>query len=330
MRCLALAQAWQRRGGDVTFLTHCDNQALLARIREQGVAVIPISHPHPHLGDQEATVESVMRIKPVWVVLDGYHFDADFQYNAKKSLREQKRLLVIDDYGHSSKYTADMVLNQNLLFPSPDLEKKYGGDRGTKLLLGPRYALLRQDFSRAAESGRSFETDHKVLVTLGGSDPDNQTMKVVEALERVDLPHLSVVVIAGAVSVWKDVLAVTASQSRHDIKIFQDVRKIEEYMLWADVAVSAGGSTCWEMCCLGLPNIIVIIADNQREITEGLERYGASVSLGWFEKVSVATIAQAVEILLLDAEKRAVMSKKGKELVDGNGAARVVEVMGMY
>lgn len=102
-----------------------------------------------------------------------------------------------------------------------------------------------------------------------------------------------------------------------------------ELMAWADVAISAGGSTCWEIAFMGLPNIILILADHQRPIAEQLGKRGVALNLGWHETVSSADILQAITSLLVTEKPRVDMARRGKELVDGEGCARVLmEVQG--
>jgi spore coat polysaccharide biosynthesis predicted glycosyltransferase SpsG len=115
MRCIALAQAWQAHGGEVTFLSHCQSTALRERIIEEGFSFISIDHPHPHPDDLSQTINYVQHLSPfpfplshAWLVLDGYHFTPDYQ----KAIRDAGiHLLVIDDMNHLPHYHADILLN---------------------------------------------------------------------------------------------------------------------------------------------------------------------------------------------------------------------------
>ena len=97
-----------------------------------------------------------------------------------------------------------------------------------------------------------------------------------------------------------------------------------ELMTWADVAVTAGGGTCWELAFMGVPALVIILAENQRTVAEGLDERGAVINLGWHRDSSPVRIAQALENLLLNAAKREKMAEISRKLVDGKGTERVL------
>ena len=95
-------------------------------------------------------------------------------------------------------------------------------------------------------------------------------------------------------------------------------------MVWAEIMIAAGGSTNWELAFMGLPSIVITIADNQKAIAAELDRQGVIINLGWHQDVTIEQISFALQELISDRPKRETMSKKGRELVDGNGAKRVI------
>ena len=99
---------------------------------------------------------------------------------------------------------------------------------------------------------------------------------------------------------------------------------LPRHMAWADLAISAAGSTCWELACIGVPAIVIAVADNQRDIARGVDEAGTARNLGWWESVGAADIAAAVDGLVHDAAARRAMRRRGRALVDGRGAERVV------
>ena len=192
MRCLALAQCWKSQGGQVTFITACESDGLWRRLSEEEYQVITLERPYPDSAHREV-ISRVLEAHPsAWVVLDGYHFDLDCQRQIKQAGR---RLLVIDDTAHLGHYYADVVLNQNINAEQLD----YSCEPYTRLLLGTRYVLLRSEFLAWLGWQREIpKVARKVLVTLGGSDPDNQTLKVVRALQQVDVDGLEAMIVVGA------------------------------------------------------------------------------------------------------------------------------------
>src|SRR5262245_49913761 len=162
MRCLALAQAWHERGGEAILVTARSIDSLKPRLDEEGLPVRRLDDESGSLGDARATARLAREIGADWAVLDGYHFTAEYQRVLKAAA---VRVLVIDDYGHAEHYWADAILNQNLharesLYPSRKSD--------IRLLLGPRYTLLRREFWKWRGWKRTHPREAtKVLVTFG-------------------------------------------------------------------------------------------------------------------------------------------------------------------
>jgi spore coat polysaccharide biosynthesis predicted glycosyltransferase SpsG len=111
------------------------------------------------------------------------------------------------------------------------------------------------------------------------------------------------------------------------VEIICDADNMAEIMAWADLAVAAGGSTCWELAYMGLPMALVVLADNQRAIAVGLDREGAAINLGWHGSLNTEHTTTMLAALLRDAGRRHAMSRRGRDLVDGRGASRVVATL---
>jgi UDP-2,4-diacetamido-2,4,6-trideoxy-beta-L-altropyranose hydrolase len=321
MRCLALAQAWKARGEQAMFITVCECDALRQRLLDEGFEVVALKRSYPDFDDWEGTSRVLASHPGVWVVLDGYHFDAAYQLRIKEAGHS---LLVIDDMAHLDDYHADIVLNQNI-----HAERlQYSSEPHTRLLLGTRYVLLRSEFSAWREWRREIpEVARKVLVTLGGGDPDNITLKVIQALQNVDVDGLEAVVVVGARNPHYEELRYVIQHSHLAGRIERNVQNMPALMAWADVAISAGGSTCWELAFMGLPMVTVVLAENQTPIAESLEAAGAALTSGWHTQVSSGFLAEMLTGLLLNPKARRRMSKRGKSIVDGRGAKRIVELL---
>ena len=327
MRCLALAQGWQAQGGPATFITACASDGLRQRLSDEGFQAITLEQSHPNPADWEITLEALSIHPGAWVALDGYHFDPAYQ----RQIREAGHpLLVIDDMAHLEHYYADVVLNQSIHAEQLD----YSCEPHTCLLLGTRYALLRSEFLVWRDWQREIpEVARKVLVTLGGSDPDNQTLKVIRALQQVDVDGLEAVVVVGASNPHFDELqsairnSAALLPSQFAIRLVRNVSNMPDLMAWADVAVSAGGSTCWELAFMGLPHLVLVLAENQCLIAERLGVTGVAIDLGWHEQVDSAGVAKALVSLLKAGKVREEISRRGQQLVDGEGRSRVVTDM---
>jgi len=192
MRCLALAQEWQRRGGLAIFSAAETTPSFLQRLAGDDIASLRIDAAPGSLADAEQTISLARANNAVWIVADGYRLGPVWQRAIKAA---GLRLLVLDDHGFCDFFCADLLLNQNALPPDRDYAARAPGARQ---LLGTRYVLLRREF--AVWSSWQRETPalaRKILVTLGGADPDNVTAKVIEALAQfADVE--AVVVVGGA------------------------------------------------------------------------------------------------------------------------------------
>lgn len=342
MRCIALAQGWQDRGGEVTFLSYCESDTLRQRIQEDGFKLVPIEKPHPEPGDMSTSlqvlnekVQITDHEKPLqdhrhrsamhcrlevlpWFVTDGYHFDSSYQ----KTLRAAgARLMVIDDYSHLPYYHADILYNQNINAK----RYEYSCDQKTILLLGTDYVLLRREFLARKDRKKEIPTiARNVLVTLGGADLHNLALMAVKALNKIELGDLQVRIAAGpanphVISLENEIVR---SCTRHEVRILRNAN-MPELMAWADLAISTGGSTCWELAFMGVPSLVLTIADNHDGIGKDLEKIGVALDLGWYHTFDAGALKLAILDVLYDRDKRIEMSENGKKLVDGKGIDRL-------
>lgn len=290
MRCLALAQAWRARGGEAVFVGDHDD-ALRRALATSGFAALRVPRPHPDPADITLTVGLLEDGDFAAVVLDGYCLDGDYQHRLRAGGR---RLLVIDDIAHLERYEADVLLNQNL--GSDELGYRTTGD--PLWLLGARFALLREEFAQWQWHERTIPARaERLLVTVGGSAQDARLQKILRAVEPLGL----------------------------DVRVAAGVSPAEMpgLMAWADIALSAAGSTCWELAFMGVPLVVFVLAENQGRNASGLAALGAASFLGALDDLSEEQLAAEVAALVADGERRRRMSAAGRALVDGRGAQRV-------
>lgn len=316
MRCLALAQAWQARG-DVVFITAC-GQNLKQRLYDEGMGVVEL-----HNATDWHTVMAYLTQQPgAWVVLDGYHFTPPDHHRIRQAGHP---LLVVDDMAHLDYYEVDIILNQNinahhLHYPCPS---------ETRLLLGPHYTLLRNEFITWQNWQRDIPpVATKVLVTLGGSDPDNTTLKVIQALKQLDLSSLQSIVVVGASNPHYEQLQQAVQGTT--IELQRNVRTMPDLMAWADIAISAAGSTVWEMAFMGLPTLLIVVAKNQRPTAELLSEQNLIQYLGLTAQIWPADIAHQLQVLLSDEAQRRYMSQQGQKLIDGQGSTRILSIVQQF
>jgi UDP-2,4-diacetamido-2,4,6-trideoxy-beta-L-altropyranose hydrolase len=320
MRCLALAQAHLAVGCPVTFLLGKGSPNLAQRLQNEGIQVIEMLEPWGSETDAQQTIQLAEAVVADWVAVDGYHFGADYQ----KWLKDAGlRVLVLDDYGHASHYWADVVLNQNItaeegLYPS---REPY-----TKLLLGTRYVLLRQEFWQWRNWQRQIPLEaSKVLVTLGGSDPDNVTLTVIQALQKVEVAGLEAVVVVGGSNPHYGELAQVVKGWEGSITLKQNVTNMPELMAWADLAITAGGSTCWEIAFMGIPSLMIAIAANQKESVLKIGKLDLALVLEFCEKnIENELPLEMNNLITLPQKDYAKMSQNLKKLVDCDSNKRII------
>jgi UDP-2,4-diacetamido-2,4,6-trideoxy-beta-L-altropyranose hydrolase len=304
LRCLALAQACRSAGGDAIFIA--DAGAHAERIKAERFRHVPVARD----AGIEPALELLSAHTGAWCVLDGYDFTSDDQRRLRNAARG---LLVIDDIAHLDRYEADVVLNQNL--GAENLS--YACASQTRLLLGPRYVLLRREFLAKERSPPQADARH-VLVTLGGGEQWHALEAVLEAVALLADETLDVAVTAPA--------GVGAPEREHAVE-FVTGAAMPELLAWADVAVSAAGTTSWELAYMGVPALLLALAPNQRAVAAGLTRAGAALDARWEDDPAPARLAQQLERLLADASTRLRMSGAGRALVDGKGASRALRAL---
>jgi len=319
MRMLALAQAYKRRGGDVVVASAQCPEDIVERVQELEVKHVFI--PAEDLGgsgDVKSTIELCQKLGGKWLVLDGYHFDERYQ---KSFTGEAMKVLILDDYGHCEKWFADAVLNQNLRADKRG-SIDYKSSR-IQTLAGASFALLREEFTKGIENAEPSDFPiRNVLVTLGGADPDNVTLKVLKAIEHSGVGGLQIRVLVGGANENKESLEDFAQSSSHGVELLCNVRDMPSMYKWADAVVSAGGSTCWEWLAYGLPGAVVTIAENQEPVVKAMEAEKLALNLGWFTEFDVETWGLKLE-RFLEGYFDGASYEQRRSVIDGYGADRV-------
>lgn len=324
MRCLALAQGWRARGGFVRFLSHRPDAALARHFESCGADVLDLDACYPDRRDLDLTIAILRQTAAAaeaspWVVLDGYHFDLDYQQSLR---RAGGRLLVIDDDARLARYDADLIANHGLHALQLDYPAA-STDSGAWLLLGTRHALLRQEFMRWRGFERKVADRAKnVLVTLGGGAAHPALIEVIAALQTVNDPALEVRVVVGPLHPLRRGF----EQGSH-IHLETAVSDMSKLMAWADLAIAAGGTTAWELAFMQTPMLLVAVADNQLGVAESLDEFGAAEFLGPADSLKAPELAQAVQGIMADPQRRRRMARRGAQLVDGRGVERVIAAL---
>ena len=302
MRCIALAQAWNDTGGKTSFAMAQSTESVRKRLADESCEVLAVPFAMGSEDDLQHTIALAQKQNCEWVVVDGYQFDAVYQCGLKNA---GLKVLFLDDYGHSQHYSADLVLNQNLsanpvLYPSRESR--------TRLLLGPRYALLRREFNAWWNWKRTmFPVCRRVLVTMGGSDERNVTGTVIKGLCLSAIEDLEATVLVGGSNPHLEELQGMVARSAIKIQLLKDVSDVGELMASAELAISAAGTTVWELCLLGLPSVLIDVADNQTALAQELHRRGCAIHIG--RDISPEAVAENIKRMFNDHELRQSLSR---------------------
>ena len=335
VRCLTLADALRQRGAIVRFISRHLPEYLRVTSRDRGHEVVAIAGapspevdddlPHSHFlgtsqaADVEHTAHAVSDHSWDWMIVDHYGLDAQWEHALGGVAR---RILVIDDLA-DRRHDCHVLLDQNLY---ADMHTRYRGlvPESCVTLLGPGYAILREEFRRARAGGTLRPGPiERVLVFFGGVDVDNYTARAIEALIAVEIPELRVDVVIGVSHPHRRQIESACAAAGFACHVQTD--RMAELMAAADVAIGAGGSASWERCCLGLPTICVTTAAHQRAIGEGLQARGALVMVPAERPVTAKSLSDAVSSLVRHPDRVRSMSCAARELVDGVGVDRVCD-----
>jgi len=310
MRCLTLADALKNIAM-ITFISRDLQGNLNHLIKAKGHCLLQLPRGEQVDGllgyEQWLTVpikldadqtKKLLGVKfPDYIIIDHYAIDESWELMLRSYA---KKIMVIDDLANR-KHHCDILLDQNYYC---DMDNRYTGlvPDGCKLLLGPQYVLLREEFYKARNKIRHRDGVIKnILVFFGGSDLTNETMKVLKAIEKLQSEDIAVNVVVGERNLYKKNVELFCQQ-HENIYYYCQVNNMADLMNQADLAIGAGGTTIWERLFLGLPTIVIAIAENQVKICEDCDRAGFIKYLGQSSNIIVEDIRYTLEKLIRENE----------------------------
>lgn len=282
MRCLTIAKNLKSNGCQVTFWMESLEGNLIDFVAKEGFSNIT------------AATDADLYI------IDHYGVGIEWEQSIR---RFTKKIVVIDDLARH--HDCDLLLDQNVI---PKFETRYDGYVPTHciMLLGPKYLIMRDEFLMQRQQLRQRGNDIKrLLIFMGGSDPTNETMKILSALKSFNFVHIDVVV--GSSNPFKEQVEQICKKRNYFYHCQIDY--MAQLMQLADFAIGTGGSALWERCYVGLPSSSTIVAENQKEGTTYAGHLGVTINLGWHEQVTIDTYRQLLANFRIEG-----MSSKGLEL----------------
>lgn len=350
MRCLTLADALAAQGATCQFICRQLEGNLIATIAQRGFAMTPLPMPSPtdaadesikidsysrneykgwlgisYIKDAAQTAAALSSAQADWLVVDHYALDAQWE-NAMRP--HTHKLMVIDDLANRP-HQCDVLLDQNLGRQPQDYANLVPPH--CKLLIGPQYALLRPEFAalRTYSLQRRAQPALKnLLIAMGGVDQHNATGQVLDALQNCALaPECRITVVMGLQAPWLVQVQARALCMSRPCEVLVNISDMAQRMADSDLAIGAAGSTSWERCCLGLPSLMVVLADNQKLGAQALHDAKAALLIGG---VSDIALQLPVAISALSSMQRLHdMSDAASAITDGHGALNVSKSTGV-
>ena len=336
MRCRTLGEELKLRGAKVRFVCRRHNGNLNELLRDTfSVHELPSSiDSHNAVDDDYAawlgvtqeqdaaeTIAVLQGIRPDWLIVDHYSLDKTWESALRSHVG---RIMVIDDLANRI-HDCDFLLDQNL-----------GRDKShyhhlvpekCTVLIGPRYSLLRPEFAALRDYSLQRRANPQLkhlLISMGGVDQINATRQVLEAIKACALPDdLRITVVMGSNAPWLSQVETLAEQLPQPTEVKVNVQNMAQLMADSDLAIGAGGSTTLERMCLGLPSIVVTVAENQKKSIKFLAAQGYLIYAGNNCDITKEDLTKTFSNL--GKNSLIAFSDKSMLLVDGNGIKRVVK-----
>jgi UDP-2,4-diacetamido-2,4,6-trideoxy-beta-L-altropyranose hydrolase len=334
MRCLTLARSLRATGANVSFICREDSGHLCNVIDATKFHCSRLPKWPVECQSGEATPNAAIGIaafretdawqtraviqsfggNPDLLVVDHYMLDKSWESVLRPNVG---RIFVIDDLANRE-HDCDILLDQNL----HDLpNSRYSGlvPEGAQVFLGPRYALLRPEFDSAPAIPRTNGL-RRMLVFFGGVDSTNEALKIIQALCQMGSSAPETGVVLGPANPHLDSV-LSAASGAAGINVLRQTEDMARLMREADLGIGTCGMAAWERCSVGLPSLVVISADNQRDDARILHAMGAARSLGDAVNASIEQWAAEIQDMRKDPALLNAMSYAAAAVMRGRSEA---------
>lgn len=310
MRCLSLADMLKKNGWDCRFAVSRETLKTLPQLEQSEYQIVPPDY------DETTTL----------LVVDHYGLDKEFE---EKCRSWAKTIFVIDDLANRP-HDCDILLDQTYGRNPSDYRPLV--PEHCDILAGAEYALLRPEFSEIRDrtlKSRKARSGHieRILVSMGGTNIHDITSTVLTALSNWQDQKLIIDIVLGSGANALDNVSMLVKdindKNIHKATLHIDAPHMADLMAQADLAIGSGGTTSWERCCLGLPTIMIEIADNQSLIANELNKAGAVINLGWHAELTNDKIGRVLSTLASDPDKIINMIDVSSKICNGRGRDKV-------
>jgi len=342
IRCLSLAKALREQGADCQFICRAHPGHLINRIVNEGFTVVSLpfeaswqlKQDDPIMMDyaswlganwQEDASQSINALadsKPHWLIVDHYAIDVRWEQTLRSFC---EKIMVIDDLANR-KHNCDLLLDQNLF---QNHENRYFGKLNVDCnkLFGPQYALLHPEYAKLHVQVKPRKWPIKnFLIYFGGVDHCNLTGLALYSLIRGDFYADNVDVVISKNSPHYCFMKKLVNNV-DKVMLYSDLPSLAPLMMKADLAIGAGGATSWERLSLGLPAIVVTLAENQRSVTEELNQLGLVEWAGESSSINIENIMSSLDKIITRGVDIENWSRRCMEVCEGNGTELVIDAI---
>ncbi|MDH2431303.1 UDP-2,4-diacetamido-2,4,6-trideoxy-beta-L-altropyranose hydrolase [Pokkaliibacter sp. MBI-7] len=313
LRCLVLAEEVLLQGGEVQWCYVSTAPALLQRLQHLDIPSSQLVVERAGAEDAQQTRDLAEQWGADWLIVDGYHFSADYRAQLRSL---NYRLMVVDDLNDSGQMQADAVLNTTL-YASELVYQPASLD----VLAGADFVLLSRSYTQSHHV--PFQQRTHLFVNFGASDAAGLTLPALQLLAASGI-NFPVMVVTGPAMRQHEQVAQLCQ--RHGFEHRHDVPSLYPVLNQCRLALTAAGSTLHELACLGVPSIFMVVADNQLRSAQAHQQHGWCI---WFDGRSAGGLDDAVGMVKhwwegVELDQR---SEKARQLIDGMGAGRVVQYL---
>lgn len=338
-RCFTLAKKLRKAGHSVLFICRHIPTNLIGLIKnaECEIAILDGKEDTTYLGDlyhsswlgvsQELDASQCIReLKHLgvcldWLVIDHYSLDSRWESKLKVYA---KHICVIDDLA-DRQHDCNLLIDQNL-YKNQNLRYSSLVPKNCQLMLGPEFALLRDEFKNLKRIVRKHDGSlKKIVIFFGGSDLNNFTGITITALGELGLDGITVEVVVGKLHPEIKMIQSRCEELKYTLHV--QTESIGTIFLSADLCIGGAGVSTWERCCLGLPSLIISIARNQIQIAKDLDMVQGCIYLGDASSVTKEIIQENIKVLINKPNLLKDISKKAYSLVDGLGPDKVLSIL---
>ena len=321
IRCMALADTLQKNF-EINFISRSLEGSLISNIEKKGFSIFRFHSNSEKINEKNDAQKTISFLnkhgnQKSILIIDNYELSKKWETYVKPFVY---KLIVIDDLPNRS-HNCDLLIDQNLHTRVNGLYKGLIPSNCIKLI-GPKFSMIRKEFRiiRKLVKPRRFPIK-KILVSFGGSDTENQTLVVLNSIVKINM-KINVDVVVGEANRCKKIIKNFCKKNKN-FTYHEQIDNIADLMLSSDLSIGSSGSTTWERCILGLPAIVSISSNDQRDIANSLSQKKCIINLGDVKKLKESSYINVITNLKKNDLRN--MSKNSMSLVDGNGTQRILK-----